>query len=283
MRGAVARRSRWVPALGVGLGLGLGLGLACSLAVGAGCGPRGLRSGHANEERGSAVGFVRPPVVNGRRDACLAPPYAPAAGAAALADGTPIVAHQAGGRRWVVGLGGERALDKNVVVEQAVERMRAHPGLRFLGYGMYCGDGQPACLHLAGNLCEVRVGDVVKNVREAVAGEAALAGVRMLLSVELAGNLGPRCETGAAGCGPLPYDTGQAHYDPARARRAGVFPSHSAGACTQDGDCWVAGCGNHCVSWQYGGANEGATCEGYIFPRPVYCGCVSGGCGWFAQ
>lgn len=255
----------------------VGLGLSWLVV---GCGARGMHAGHEHEERGSAVGFARPPVVNGRRDACLVPPYAPAAGAKALADGTPIVAHEAGGRRWVVDLGGTRERD-DAAVSRALERLRARPGLTFLSDGLYCGDGQPICLHLAGNLCELRVADAVTRVRDAVAGDPALAGMRLLLSVELAGNAGPRCEASDAGCGPLPYDQGR--YDPSRPRRGGAFPSHSAGACTQDGDCWVAGCGNHCVSWQYGGANEAATCEGYIFPRPVFCGCVSGGCGWFSQ
>jgi hypothetical protein len=45
----------------------------------------------------------------------------------------------------------------------------------------------------------------------------------------------------------------------------------------------VMGCGNHCLSWQYGGAHEGATCEGYAFGEPVFCGCVEGACAWFTQ
>lgn len=252
--------------------------LACAVA---GCAAPGVHLQHAREQRGSAVRFARPPVVNGRRDACLAPPYAPPAGTTRLAGGVTVVARDEGGRRWIVKLPGARPAD-GTQVSRALGRLRARPGLTFLSYGLYCGDGRPLCLHLAGNLCQLRVEDAVRRVRAAVAADPALADMNLLLAVELAGNLRPRCARDDPHCLPIPYEQ-SSHYDAFRPRHGGAFPSHSAGSCSYDGECVVAGCGNHCLSWQYGGANEGATCEGYVFPRPVFCGCVDHQCGWFSQ
>jgi len=66
-------------------------------------------------------------------------------------------------------------------------------------------------------------------------------------------------------------------------RSAGPLRSHGGGSCTQDGECLVGGCGNHCMHWTFGGAHEGATCEGYDLPERTFCGCVEGACGWFTQ
>lgn len=53
----------------------------------------------------------------------------------------------------------------------------------------------------------------------------------------------------------------------------------------KEGRRWTVelSCGNHCVSWEYGGAHAAATCEGYTFDAPIFCGCVNGACAWFSQ
>lgn len=217
-------------------------------------------------------------MIDGSRRACLEPPYAPGASAASLADGTPVV-REAEGRRWIVTLAGERAPSPEEV-HASLDALRSQPGLRLVNYGGYCGDGARTCLVLAGNLCELRVEDALRALRDAIAA-SRLAGMRLEVAVELGGSLGPRCQPGDRDCQPIAYQGGT--YDRLGSRIPGAFASHSAGACDHDGECMVMGCGNHCLLWEYGGANEGATCEGYSFPRPIFCGCAEGECQWFTQ
>lgn len=251
------------------------------LVAGGGCGaaPPAVRPAAP----GSAVTFSRPPVIDGRREACLAPPYAPAPGASALADGSPVSV-LATGRGWRVSLGGERALSPDEGVALLGRLRDRDPALRFLGYGVYCGEPAHLCFQLAGSLCELRVEDAVRAVRDALALDVGLADARVELQVVLEGALGPRCSAGDPACVPLPYE-GDPSFDPAGPRHTGRLAEHSAGACAHDGECVVGGCGNDCVLWEYGGANESATCEGYVFsdPAPMFCGCVEGGCAWFTQ
>ncbi|MCA9606621.1 MAG: hypothetical protein KC619_13545 [Myxococcales bacterium] len=242
------------------------------------CGTPPSRAAGPPAASGSAVGFSRPPVVEGSRRACLEPPFTPG-DAGTLADGTPVTA-VGEGRGWVVTLDGEQEPDATEV-HAAIDELREQPGLRFVSHGLYCGEHTRMCLRLAGNLCELRVEEAVATLRAGLAAVPSLAGRRFEVMIELAGALGPRCEEDDRACGPVPYEGGT--YDPLGSRIGGAFPSHSRGACDYDGECVVMGCGNHCALWEFGGANEGATCEGYAFPQPVFCGCVEGECQWFRQ
>ncbi|MFO0712204.1 MAG: hypothetical protein U0353_20305 [Sandaracinus sp.] len=259
-------------------GVGMtGIG-AASLALAA-CGARPPTVNVAPQAPGSAVFFVQPPVIDGSRTACLAPPYAPDAGATDL-DGA-LVTHAEGTRVWELKLPGTR--DASAEESQALlTRIRALGGEHeYLSYGVYCGGGAHLCFAWEGNLCETRIEERLAWFRALVQRDGALADARLELAVTLVGHEGPRCAPSDPRCQPLAYEGGD--YDPARARHAGPLATHSAGACDHDGDCMVMGCGNHCLSWQYGGAHEGATCEGYVFGEPVFCGCVEGACAWFTQ
>lgn len=235
--------------------------------------PAGARSG---------PGFSRPPTVDGSRVACLAPPYAPPVDATVLEDGTPI-RRESDGRRWVLSLSGD-VVPTPDQVGALVERLRARGGdLRWIGYGLYCGEpARGMCLHYEANLCEARVEPLARMIRDAIAADPELPTPRIELAVSLAGALGPRCAADDPACVPLAYDRGTS-WTPRGDRRPGPLPQYSGGECRHDGDCVVGGCGNHCMSWDHGGAHEGATCEGYSFREPVFCGCVDARCAWFSH
>ena len=81
------------------------------------------------------------------------------------------------------------------------------------------------------------------------------------------------CTAGQEGC---PCGTGD---------RCGINARGEELAC-QDSMCVATSCspgdaGCTCI----GGLTcvEGATCEGYSFPRPIFCGCVDSECQWFSQ
>jgi hypothetical protein len=242
------------------------------------CGARFHGGSARSSPPGSAVGFARPPVVDGSRRACLLPPYTPPHDQTMLEDGT-FVTMLGEGRAWQFKTPG----DRDATPEEAtalLHRLRAQgPALQFLSYGLYCNDH--LCFRWEGDLCDTNVMQHLQVFREAVATDAQLANARLEISIALGGQLGPRCEAEDPACVPPSYAGGT--YDPSRGRHAGPLASHSAGACTHDGDCMVMGCGNHCVSWEYGGAHAGATCEGYALDQPIFCGCVEGTCAWFSQ
>lgn len=239
------------------------------------------RTSRRPELPGSAVHFTRPPVVDGSRRACLAPPYTPAVDATALSNGTPVHGDQEG-RRWTVSLAGNEAPTSEQMTG-LLERLRARGGiLQWVSYGLYCGaDSRVACLSYEGDLCTTNVDEVALTILAAIAADPVLPSPQLELAISLSGALGPRCEAPDPLCVPTAYEGGV--YDPEGDREAGPLATHSAGACRQDGDCVQAGCGNHCVSWEYGGAHAAATCEGYSFDEPIFCGCVEGACAWFSQ
>lgn len=257
-------------------------GLAIATATwSAGCaGSARTPSGPGPRAR-SGPGFSRPPVVDGSRVACIAPPYAPAADATALEDGTPI--RRESDARWVLSLPGE-VVPTSEQTAALVERLRARgDALRWISYGLYCGEMPGGlCLHYEGNLCEHRVEALAQTIRQAIAADPELPSPRIDLGISLAGRLGPRCDEGDAECTPIPHASGT-RWSPRGGRRPGPLPQYSGGECVHDGECVVGGCGNHCMRWEYGGAHEGATCEGYDFREPIYCGCVDARCAWFEQ
>lgn len=223
--------------------------------------------------------FHRAPIIDGSRHACLEPPFTPGE-ATVLADGSPVTREE-DGRAWGIVLAGERPPNLDEVMA-ALETLRAQPHLRFVSHGLYCGNGTRFCLHLEENLCEGVVEHAFADLRAGLAAIPSLAGMRLELRATLVGRLGPRCEPGDRTCSPIPYERGT-RYDPLGSRFGGAFASHSGGACEHDGDCVVIGCGNHCFSWEHGGAHEAATCEGYMFPQPIFCGCIEDQCQWFRQ
>lgn len=258
------------------------LAAAMLVLVLAACAGGSSSSGAGGSARSSGPGFSRPPVVDGSRVACLAPPYAPPPDATTLEDGTPA-RREAEGRRWVFSLAGETVPTPDEAAA-LVERLRAQGGeLQWIGYGLYCGEpASTICLHYEGNLCEVHVEALARTLRAAIAADPVLPTPRIELAISLAGALGPRCEDRDPECVPIPY-AGGAAWTPRGGRRLGPLAGYSGGDCVHDGDCVVGGCGNHCMSWEHGGAHEAATCEGYSFREPVYCGCVDDRCAWFEQ
>lgn len=223
-------------------------------------------------------GFHRGPAIDGSRAACLRPPFAPPPERLAL-DGGVTLEHP-DERTWIAKIPGTR--DASIEEQSALlSRLRTRdPELAFLGHGLYC--GPRLCFQIQANLCEARVEDEIARFRAALAADGALADARLELAVELAGRVGPRCAPPDPTCVPTPYE-GQPRYDPDGARRSGPLPRHGGGSCTHDGECLVGGCGNHCAHWTFGGAHEGATCEGYDLPDRTFCGCVEAACGWFTQ
>lgn len=272
MRG-IAMRARPISVAAVAA---LALVTACGQAASR---PIIIDRGQVPERRST---FHAAPVVDGSRVACLAPPYAPAPDASALADGTPV-RREADGRRWVISLAGDAAPTPGDA-SALVQRLRDRGGLlRWISYGLYCSlDPQTLCFSWRGNLCETHVEEVAAALLTAIAADPVLPRPRAELAISLAGRLGPRCAATDPSCVPQPYDHG-AQFDPHGPRTPGPLASHSGGACGHDGDCVQMGCGNHCLSWEHGGAHEFATCEGYVFEKPVFCGCVAGACAWFTQ
>lgn len=233
------------------------------------CGAAGMRG--RSGPPGSAVHFSRPPVIDGSRRACLAPPYAPAEGTTALPDGT-LVEHVTDARAWIFKLPGDRDATPEEANALLMRLRAAHEDQQFLSFGLYCGTGAGhMCFRIAGNLCELRVEEALARFREVVQADGQLSTTRLQVSIALEGRLGPRCTPDDAACEPTPYEGGA--YDPGRGRHAGPLATHSAGACAHDGECLTNGCGNHCTSWDYGGAHEGATCEGYAFDQPTRSSC----------
>jgi hypothetical protein len=180
---------------------------------------------------------------------------------------------------------------------------RAGPGWeeRFgaarIGLGS-CGEripGSPGalCIRLRLWLCSVSVEEAIATVAGELDG-TPFAGRTVGLHIDLVGATRPRCAAGDAACGPLPYEGSLAEsgYDchDERVLAVAEWPEladrmrgYTGGACRHDGECLVAGCGNHCVSWEARVA-EG-TCEGYsvLEDAPALCGCVEGRCAWFVD
>ncbi len=274
---AGARRVRGLLAWGLLAG---SLLAACQATSGTPGGVAG-GTGSAGAEGEPGPGFHRAPTIDGSRAACLLPPFGLPPELTSLPDGS-LVERLGDGRAWNVKLAGDRETTHEESMA-LLERLRAaDESWRFLGYGVYCGTPAHLCFRIDGNLCELRVEDAITRFREAVARDGQLAGARLELQVALEGNLGPRCTAEDPSCVPIPYE-GHPRYDAGGARRAGPLRTHGGGSCAHDGECVVGGCGNHCMHWTFGGAHEGATCEGYDLPERTFCGCVEGACGWFTQ
>lgn len=223
-----------------------------------------------------------PPILDGSREACLLPPYAPEPEATALSDGTPIV-RGSEGRRWRVTLPGDQPYETEAMTA-LLERLRhSDEALRFLNRGLYCRDPDRICFHLQVDLCTEGVEEVAARFLAALAADPELPEPGGELAIDLVGYLGPRCSSEEGLCEPEPFETPM-EYDP-EAERGPRFHlgGFLGGACEEDGDCMISGCGNRCMHWGCATAHRASTCEGYMFSHPTFCGCVEGQCGWFAQ
>jgi hypothetical protein len=149
------------------------------------------------------------------------------------------------------------------------------------------------CIRLRIWLCSVPVEEAIAAVAEQV-DATPLARATVGIHIDLIGAAGPRCAAGDDACGPEPYEgtLADSGYDCHDDRvlvtdewpgLAASFAAYTGGACRHDGECVVAGCGNHCVSWDT--RIEVGTCEGYteLEDAPALCGCVEGACAWFVD
>lgn len=160
-------------------------------------------------------------------------------------------------------------------------------GVQGSGSGIYCDDpsGVARTLGIEVDVCAHRLEELAEWLAERTA-RVLPADATATFCVQLQGALGPRCERSDPGCGPVPYSGRESVAVPACERPRAVQTwtierGLSRGACTHDGECLRAGCGNHCVAWPEGGF--AATCEAYVSLEegPAFCGCVEGQCAWF--
>lgn len=139
------------------------------------------------------------------------------------------------------------------------------------------------CLGLSGRLCRVDTTELLLRV-EGLLASAGQDDVPLGIVLNLYGAAGPRCEAADSACLPRAYqDSDAAAYEADSSREPTSndgLARYGRGVCDQDGDCIVAGCGNHCVSWW--NDIEAGTCEGYDAPE-TFCGCVENRCQWFEQ
>ena len=95
----------------------------------------------------------------------------------------------------------------------------------------------------------------------------------------------PRCPPNVdIACLPVPYRDGV--YDPNGARHVVVSESPqvnalSHGACRQDGECLLGGCGSDCEA--YTEPVHANICPAYPELFSAFCGCVDQRCTWFTQ
>jgi hypothetical protein len=97
----------------------------------------------------------------------------------------------------------------------------------------------------------------------------------------------PRCSARDPRCGPEPVrDSGSVCFDP-MAPRERLPPDEDlrasparGSACSHDGECLIAGCGNVCVPYPF--SRIGTNCKGYTWlDDRALCGCVEGSCSFF--
>lgn len=99
-----------------------------------------------------------------------------------------------------------------------------------------------------------------------------------------------RCARGDQACGPLPASASpnavHSGYDPSQARRRsiralGLSIGNDGAVCEYDGECVLAGCGNHCAHWSQPAFVT--TCEVRAEIWDHFCGCFEQRCQWFSQ
>lgn len=181
---------------------------------------------------------------------------------------------------------GERIVSPNErlkFLERNRKAIHALAGVRSSGFGVCCDDGPGGgCVRVGVALCAVRLGDLATTI-EGLWAKDGYADARLDVLIELEGLAGPRCDGEKGACLPEPYESGRTLAQQGYrcdAPRTPLRDKHlSWGACAHDGECVRSGCGNQCVPWTDSGIG---TCEGYLWPKPMFCGCVTGSCSWFS-
>jgi hypothetical protein len=147
------------------------------------------------------------------------------------------------------------------------------------------GEKHDVCIGL--QVREGLVGPVMLARTMVAAAEAVGASeAKLRVQVEQVVPPGPRCAAGDASCGPEPYDAAcpeQLGYRPSLPRepvgRLEAVDGPGGGACSHDGECVKAGCGNECVTTRE--PSGSGDCPYYNALKPALCGCVKGRCAWF--
>jgi hypothetical protein len=145
-----------------------------------------------------------------------------------------------------------------------------------------------------GALC-VRVEVADHGARPAVIAErfqqiAATSGHPLRLSFSIDTPVPSRCAADDQDCAPIVgaqvcpeavgFRQGAARSALSTAVNAGMDLSrYESGRCRNDGECYVGGCGQHCVSIST--RSFASTCEGVEAIESAACGCVRGRCRWF--
>lgn len=119
---------------------------------------------------------------------------------------------------------------------------------------------------------------------------AATSGHPLRLSFSIIEPVRSRCAPNDEDCAPLVagnvcpeaagFRHGAARSALSSAVNAGIdLRRYESGRCRNDGDCYVGGCGQHCVSTAT--RSFASTCEGVDGIDSAACGCVRGRCRWF--
>lgn len=262
------------------------------------CSARGARCARPGSCGGRTVsGPCAGPVASrepahARRDHCLAAPWAPGPEEAPSLAGFAHALGERPSQHVLVRAGARPWSEEEIAAFRTAHEAElfALGGVQGSGTGLFCGAtvedhrARPQ-LHLEVDACSHRLDELAAWIGERLAPSVPDdATVRICIS--LTGLLGPRCAPDDPACGPTPYSgtLESAGYACERDRTTFAWTLEeglSRGACTHDGECVEAGCGNHCVAWPEAGF--GATCEGYLDleSAPALCGCVAGTCTWF--
>lgn len=119
---------------------------------------------------------------------------------------------------------------------------------------------------------------------------AASSGHPLRLSFSIIEPVRSRCAANDLDCAPIvsgnvcPEAVGFRHGAARSALSSAVnvgvdLRRYESGRCRNDGDCYVGGCGQHCVSTAT--RSFASTCEGIDGIDTAACGCVRGRCRWF--
>ena len=165
----------------------------------------------------------------------------------------------------------------------ALEKLRGR-GLIGQGSGRCDASGvPPLCLYLDLQTHTMTVQELAAELERIYDFDDACLGMH----VGLVGITAPRCAPSDADCGPIrtefPLEECAPH-DPGAPRIAissteTRYASYEDGSCSHDGDCYLAGCGEHCHSWTTPGIT--GFCSGTS--GCAFCGCIAGRCRWFTE
>jgi hypothetical protein len=157
------------------------------------------------------------------------------------------------------------------------------PGLRSVGVSLCCPSGGKVnlCLSLEGRPRKLSPAKIAKALSTVYPNARCLPVVVSRLHRPKPVPK-PRCHADDFRCLPVAYSKNMKLRYKRKGRRVPVsFPRTSSGRCRHDGECRVAGCGNHCVA--YTTPSFAAICPWYGTLKAAYCGCVKRRCTWFTQ